>query len=148
MSLIYWDSMLFLYWLEDNPEYAPRIAELHGQMRRRQDRLCTSVFAVGEILTGFYKQGAIEEALRIRDLMQPPLVEVIPFTIRTAARFAEIRAKHRVTPADAIHLASAADAGVNLFLTNDLQLSKIVVDGIDFIAGIDGNVFGSASKTE
>jgi hypothetical protein len=58
-----------------------------------------------------------------------------------AAGRARIRANNRVSPADAIHLASAAQSGVNLFLTNDRVLPKLVISGIDFIAGLDVNLF-------
>jgi predicted nucleic acid-binding protein len=133
--------MLFLYWMEEHPDYAMRVGELHEQMARRRDRLCTSVFTVGEILTGFHKRGAVEAATKVLDAMRPPLVELIPFTIQTADRFAQIRARHRVSPADAIHLASAAQMGANLFLTNDRRLSKLVIEGIDFVAGLDTNLF-------
>ncbi len=133
--------MLFMYWLEDHPTRAPRIEELYGQIQRRSDTLCTSIFSVGEILTGLYKQGAEVAATRTREMLRPPLVELIPFTAETTEHFARIRAVNRVSPADAIHLASAAQSGVNLFLTNDRRLSKLAVRGIDFIAGLDVNLF-------
>jgi predicted nucleic acid-binding protein len=141
MSRIYWDSMLFMYWLEDHPTHAARVEELHEQIRRRSDTLCTSIFSVGEILTGLYKQGAEVAAVTTREMLRPPLVELIPFTAETTEHFSRIRAANRVSPADAIHLASAAQSCVNLFLTNDRRLSKLVVRGIDFIAGLDVNLF-------
>jgi hypothetical protein len=45
-----------------------------------------------------------------------------------------------VSPPDAIHLASAAHASVDLFLTNDRRLQGLVIPGIDFIAGMDVNL--------
>ncbi|HEY7838794.1 MAG TPA: hypothetical protein VIC54_09360 [Terriglobales bacterium] len=42
---------------------------------------------------------------------------------------------------DALHLAIAATAGVNLFLTNDRRLHRLKVPGIDFIAGLDTNLY-------
>ena len=54
---------------------------------------------------------------------------------------ARIRAENRVSPPDAIHLASAAQAGVELFLTNDHRVRGLVIPGIDFIAGMDVNLF-------
>jgi predicted nucleic acid-binding protein len=141
VSRIYWDSTLFMYWLEDHPTHAARMEELHEQIERRGDTLCTSIFSLGEILTGLYKHGAEGAAARTREILRPPLVELIPFTAETAERFARIRAANRVSPADAIHLASAAQSGVNLFITNDRRLSKLAVRGIDFIAGLDVNLF-------
>ena len=95
---------------------------------------------VGEVLTGPYKRGASDLALRVREVIRPPAVELLPFTVETAERYARIRGDNRVSPPDAIHLASAAHAGVNLFLTNDHRLQGLVIPGIDFIAGMDVNL--------
>jgi predicted nucleic acid-binding protein len=140
MSRIYWDTMLFVYWLEDHAEHAPRVQEIFARMDLRQDILCTSVFTVGEVLVGPYRQGALEVAKSIREFLSPPRVELLPFTAESADLYARIRAEHRVSPADAIHLACAARAGVDLFLTNDRGLHGRVISGIQFVAGLDVNV--------
>jgi predicted nucleic acid-binding protein len=140
VSRIYWDTMLFIYWIEEHPEYSLRVGELHKTMMGRGDSLCTSVFTAGEILTGMYKRGAVEQATEIRNFFRAPNVEMLPFTLETADYYGRIRAQHRVSPADALHLATAAQAGVNLFLTHDHRLKKLNILGIDFIAGMDVNV--------
>jgi predicted nucleic acid-binding protein len=55
--------------------------------------------------------------------------------------YASIRATHTVSPADAIHLAAAAQAKVDLFLTNDRKLVGKVIPGVQFVAGLDVNLF-------
>ena len=72
--------------------------------------------------------------------MRPPHVELLPFDAVAAESYAEIRARHRTKPADSIHLACAAAAGVDLFLTNDIELARLDVPGIGFIAGLDAPV--------
>jgi len=141
VSRIYWDSMLFIYWLEDHPEYSARVQEIYKRMQERGDTLCTSTFAVGEVLTGPHQKGAADAIAEIRDFFRPPQVEVLPFGMEAAHHFAQIRAKHRVAPADSIQLASAAQAGVDLFLTHDNHLRGLAISGIDFIAGMDVNLF-------
>ena len=141
MSRIYWDSMLFVYFIEDHPQYKLRVKSILATMHRRQDTLGTSVFAVGEVLTGPYKRGASAIIAQVKEAFRSPEVELIAFTAETSERYARIRAENRVSPADAIHLASAAQARVNLFLTNDRTLPKLVIPGIDFIAGLDVNLF-------
>ena len=64
-------------------------------------------------------------------------VELIAFEAEAARRYAEIRSRERVRPADAIQLACAAAAGTDLFVTNDSRLSGLVVSGITFITGIE-----------
>lgn len=141
MSLIYWDTMLFVYTFQPDPAHGARVKEILRKMQERGDSLCTSVFTIGELLTGCYKHGDPALAARIREGLQPPIVEVVPFTPDVADHYAQIRAQNRVTPADAIHLATAAVAGVNLFLTNDKKLAKLTIPGIDFVAGLDVNLF-------
>ncbi len=141
MSRIYWDTMLFVYWFEEHPQFGPRAGEIWSAMEARGDQICSSVFTVGEALTGPYKQGSMEVVNAMRAVFLSPPVELIPFTPETAERYARIRAAHRITPADAIHLAAAAEAGVDLFLTNDDRLKGLVIPGINFIAGMDVNLF-------
>ena len=114
---------------------------IHDRMEERGDRLCTSVFTVGEVLTGLYRKKAPAIASQVREAFRSPQIELISFTAETADSFARIRASHRVSPADAIHLASAANAGVDLFLTNDHRLQPLAIPGIHFIAGIDVSLF-------
>ena len=68
--------------------------------------------------------------------------EVIPFTLETADAYARIRGSTNILLAspDAIHLACAATAGTDLFLTNDHKLVGKIVPGIQFIAGLESNI--------
>ena len=91
MSRIYWDTMLFVYWLEDHPLYAKRVRHILAKMEQRQDQLCTSSFTVGEILVGPYKLGSSETARQIREVFRKPLVEVIAYTLETADFYGRIR---------------------------------------------------------
>jgi predicted nucleic acid-binding protein len=140
MSRIYWDTMLFIYWLEDHPRYGGRVRQIFDSMRDRQDQLCTSSFAVGETLVGFHKRGAIEIASRVGCFFQQDTVQVIPYTLEMADLYAGIRARKGISSADAIHLACAASVGTDLFLTNDKNLVGKVIPGIQFIAGLDSNI--------
>lgn len=140
MSRIYWDTMLFIYWLENNPRYASRVQEIRNSMKRRQDQLCTSAFTVGETLVGFHKRNDSEKAARVRGFFLDGSIEIVPYTLDLANSYAEIRARLKVSSADAIHLACAAKAGTDLFLTNDNDLVGQIVPGIQFIAGLDSNI--------
>ena len=141
MSLVYWDAMLFIYLIEKNPEYAPRVKEILAELNARDDTLCTSIFTIGEVLTGAYAKGAVELATEIKQLMKSPDILILPFTAEIADHYARIRARYRVRPADAIHLATAADAKVDLFVTNDRALHKLVVPGIQFVVRMDAGFF-------
>jgi len=140
MSRVYWDSMLFIYWLEDHPQYAKQVDAIHSRMKQRQDRLITGAFTFGEVLAGTYRKGRTELADQFRTLLRGVVAEIVPFTVETAEHYARIRGALGTTPADAIHLASAAQAGTDLFLTNDKSLVGKIVPGIQFIAMLDTQI--------
>jgi uncharacterized protein len=141
MSRVYWDTMLFIYWLEDHPEYARRVDAIRSRMEERQDQLITGAFTFGEVLAGVYRKGNPQLADDSRRLLRSVVAEVVPFTLETADRYARIRGTTAVAPADAIHLASAAQAGTDLFLTNDKRLVGKIVPGIQFIDSLDTRLF-------
>lgn len=141
MSRIYWDTMLFVYWLEEHPRYSQRIAHLLERMTERQDTLLTSVFTLAELLVGPYLKNDERLARKIRETLRPPAVELIPFTSDAAENYARIRSTLAVSPADAIHLACAAQARVDLLVTNDRSLLGKAIPGIQFIVGLDARVF-------
>ncbi|MGA3373284.1 MAG: PIN domain-containing protein [Terracidiphilus sp.] len=141
MTRVYWDSMLFIYLLEANPVFGPRVQRLHQGMLRRGDILCTSIFTVGEVLTGPRKLKDTAGISGIRTFFGSKDVEILSFTIEAADRYSMIRADSRVSQADGIHLATAAAAGVDLFITNDGKLRKLKIPGIRFFADLDGKVY-------
>jgi predicted nucleic acid-binding protein len=141
MSRIYWDTMLFVYLIEGNPEFSDRVQAIHQKIVERNDTISTSVFTVGEVLAGPCKRGDTALVASIQKAFRNPRYEIQPFNLEMAERYAQIRGSYRVGAADAIHLATAAQSRVNLFLTNDRRLSNLVIPGIDFVAGLDVNLF-------
>ncbi len=141
MSRIYWDSMLFIYWLDDNPLFAKRVASIHTRMSERKDELITSPVTLGEVLAGVYRKGPASRVDEVREALLSLLSEVVPFTTDTADHYARIRSSMKIASPDAIHLACAASAGTDLFLTNDKNLVGKFVPGIQFIASLDTQLF-------
>jgi predicted nucleic acid-binding protein len=141
VSRIYWDTMLFIYWLENNPQFAKRVGAIRSRMKERGDQLITGAFTFGEVLAGPYRIGAVKVADEAKRLLRSVVSELVPFTIDTADHYARIRGTLGLPPADAIHLASAAQAGTDLFLTNDKSLMGKVVPGIQFIASLETQLF-------
>jgi predicted nucleic acid-binding protein len=140
VNRVYWDTMLFIYLLEANPIFGERVERLHEAMLRRGDSLCTSVFTVGEVLTGPRKLNDLAGITGLKSFFASTRVEILPFSMVVADRYSMIRADARVSQADGIHLATAAAAGVDLFVTNDSDLRKLIVSGIRFFADVDGKI--------
>ena len=141
MSRVYWDTMLFIYWLEENPQFGKRVDAIWSRMQVRNDQLITGALALGEVVAGAYKRGASKGRIQeVRAALEDSVSEVIAFTAETADVFGQIKGSLNIPSADAIHLACAASAGTDLFLTNDRNLIGRVIPGIQFIAGLDSHI--------
>lgn len=137
MARVFWDTNLFIYLFEHNPEWSSRVIELRQRMLVRKDELLTSYLTVGESLTKPREAGnAMLEKSYLNFFVNGP-IELVPFGLEAAKLYAEIRSRDRIRPADAIQLACAAAARTDLFVTNDNRLSGVVVAGITFVTGID-----------
>jgi uncharacterized protein len=139
MSLIFWDTMLFVYLLEEHTGLGPKVGEIRQRMLARNDRLCTSALTLGEVLAAPYARNDIKLASAYRTILSKPNVEVLPFTELTAEHFGRIRADRSIASVDAIQLACAAQAGVDLFLTNHRRLLGKTIPGIQFIGDLNFN---------
>jgi uncharacterized protein len=141
VSRIYWDSMLFIYWVEGNPQFGKKVDAIWSRMQERNDQLFTAALTFGEVLASAYRCGANQERVqKLRTELEIAVSKVIPFTSENADLFGRIRGSLSVSSADAIHLACAASAGTDLFLTNDKNFVGKVIPGIQFIAGLDSNI--------
>jgi predicted nucleic acid-binding protein len=133
--------MLFIYLLEAKPGYEEKVKRIYQTMVQREDELCTSVFTIGEVLTGFQKQKDEAGIRGVKKFMLSDEINILPFDLEAADRYSKIRAQTWVSQADGIHLATAAAAGVDLFITNDEELRSLSIPGIKFFADLDGRVW-------
>jgi uncharacterized protein len=62
---------------------------------------------------------------------------VIPFDLRAAKIYASLRLDRSLRAPDAVQLACAASAGVDLFVTNDTHLQGKHINGIHFIVPVE-----------
>jgi predicted nucleic acid-binding protein len=141
LTRIYWDTNLFIYLHEDHPEFGPYVRRAYEALIARNDTLCTSVFTVGEVLTLPLRMKDEAAISAIGDSMLSGEVELLPFTLAMAQRYGQIRAASSLKAADAIHLATAIETRVNLFVTNDRQLQRLQVPEKPWTVGLDGKLF-------
>jgi uncharacterized protein len=140
MSRIFWDSMLCIYLLEDHPVFAPRARQLLERAFKRGDALFTSYLALGEILAGAQKSPDPEKTRTVERTLREMGFAYLPFDQGAVPVFSHLRAAEKIPIADAIHLASAASAGIDLFLTGDKRLMRLDVPGIQFIADFESPI--------
>jgi len=136
MSRIFWDSNLFIYFLEGNDARSTATKALRKSMIERRDQLLTSTLAVGEILVKPTAAGDYARCRLYQDVLARIAV-ILPFDLNAARRYAQIRSTTSIKGPDAVQLACASQAGVDLFVTNDKRLQGKRVDGIQFIVALD-----------
>jgi len=140
MSRIYWDSMLFIYMLDNHPQFSNRVLHLLDRSVQRGDSLFTSYLALGEVLAGVAKSPDPAKSLAVRSTLDQLGFNYLPFDGLAVAPFARLRSTSSVSRADALHVSCAAAAHVDLFLTGDSKLVGLNVPGIQFIVDFQTNV--------
>jgi predicted nucleic acid-binding protein len=106
-------------------------------MEERGDFLFTSALTLGEILVKPISQGSRELEQSYLRLFRGPRISVLPFDFNVAPAYARIRKDRSIRPPDAIQLACAAAAQIDLFITNDDRLSRKRVQEIKFITSLE-----------
>lgn len=136
MSRIFWDTNLFIYLLENNPDFVPYVENLRIRMLTRGDQLLTSTMTLGELLIKPKQAGDAERCRRYEKMILSSS-QVIPLDVAAARHYASIRCDRSIKAPDAIQLSCAASVGVDLFVTNDDRLQGKFVPGIQFIVPLD-----------
>jgi predicted nucleic acid-binding protein len=118
-GLVYLDANSIIYTVEKHPNYGPLLQPLWQAARAKTIEVVSSELALLEALVGPYKTGnttlerAYEQALLGTELRLLPITQVV---LRDAAH---LRAITKLKTPDALHAATARQAGCALFVTND-----------------------------
>jgi uncharacterized protein len=136
MSRVFWDTNLFIYLIEGSGERARRVVNIRERMLSRGDQLFTSALTLGEILVKPAEAGNTSLQQQYEQTIAAGVV-IVPFDQPAARAYAAIRKDRSIRPPDAIQLACAVNAHIDLFITNDERLSPKVVPGIQFITSLD-----------
>lgn len=135
MSRIFWDTNLFIYLFEGHG-LSRRVVALRESMLTRGDQLLTSTLTMGEILVKPIERGDAELSKKYEETLTATSL-MIPFDLKAAKIYASLRGDRSLRAPDAIQLACAAGAGVDLFITNDTRLHAKQIVGIQFIVSLE-----------
>lgn len=132
MSRIFWETNIFIYLFEGAGLVHTRVVELRKAMLDRGDQLVTSALTLGEILVKPIEANNAELAAKYEKAVSTTSL-IVAFDARVAKVYARLRCDRSIRAPDAIQLACAATASVDLFITNDEHLAGKRVEGIQFI---------------
>lgn len=133
------DTSVFVYFLENNKNYAPLAQITLKGIENGKWQGVTSTITLMEITVRPW-QLENESAAREYEavLVHFPNLTIVDVDRDVARTAAQLRAKYKVSPPDALQVAASVSFGANAFLTNDKRLAKLeeVIDVIvmdDFI---------------
>ena len=140
MSRVFWDTNLFIYLFEGTGALAKRVRDVRRAMLERGDQLLTSTLTLGEVLVKPLERGDEELARKYQEAITTNSV-MLPLDLNAARNYAVLRSDRSLRAPDAIQLACAAAARVDLFITNDARLQGRHVEGIQFIVPLEHTPF-------
>jgi predicted nucleic acid-binding protein len=120
------DTNIFIYQLQSNPRYVNLTHPIFQWLEQPGSRAVTSTITMTEILIQPYRDNDQDLIDKFSGLLFVyPNLEWISPNLEIASRAAEIRARHYLLTPDAVHAATAVDAGATAFLTNDPIFRRI-----------------------
>lgn len=134
MGLIYLDSCILIYALEDA---SPRGDAVRSRLARTEHTLAISPLVMMECLVGPIRSADL--ALRDRYQGAFERCDLIALAVPEYERAAELRARHGLRAADALHLAAAQLGGCTQLWTNDARMAAASKGlAVDAVAGDAG----------
>ena len=121
----YLDTNFFIYFLSRQPDYLPIVEPLMRACDEGQFVGVTSHLAMSEVLVQPYRQQSPEEIARVKSLFtRDALVEIVGHDEKTFDLAAQIRARHGLRLIDALHYATALNAGCRFLISNDIDFKR------------------------
>jgi predicted nucleic acid-binding protein len=118
-GLVYLDANSVIYSVEKHQVYWPLLQPIWVAISTTLVEVVSSDLVLMESLVGPFKSGDAALAAAYENLFKQPKTRLLPITHAVLREAAHLRATTRLKTPDAIHAATARQAGCTLFVTND-----------------------------
>ena len=127
IQLLYVETPPIIYYVESHPTYVDRMGFIIDYLEQSQSlRAISSVITLAEVLMHPIKENKQTLVKEYQDiLLNSAEFSLMPVTVSVAQSAARFRAQYNLRTPDALHVATAIDAGCDAFLTNDLGLKRV-----------------------
>jgi predicted nucleic acid-binding protein len=123
---VYLDANSIIYSVEKHPVYWPLLQPVWQAAKGKTVEIISSDLALMETLIGPLKAGDAALVTAYEQLFQQAQTRLLPITQSILREAARLRANTKLKTPDAIHAATASDAGCALFITNDAGFRGVV----------------------
>jgi predicted nucleic acid-binding protein len=124
-GLVYFDANPVIYSVEKHPVYGPLLQPLWQAAQARTIEIVSSDLVLLETLVGPLIAGDTALANAYEQLFQQAQTRLLPITQTILRQAARLRATTKLKTPDALHAATAFDAGCVLFVTNDMAFRLV-----------------------
>ena len=123
---IFLDTAPVIYFVEKNPDFAPKIQEIFTRLDDGKLTAVVSPITLAECLVLPYKRKNRDVVQIFTDLLvNSESVLFYPIDEVAADKAANLRARYNLTLTDSLQLAVAIQAECDAFLTNDIDLARV-----------------------
>ena len=122
---IYLDTSAIIYSVERNEPYLTLLAPVWRQAESGQFVVVCSELAVAETLVRPIREGNGDLETAFRAVFSAPEVRLVSATRQMWEDTARLRAETGLKTPDALHAATALQAGCALFITNDTDFRRV-----------------------
>jgi predicted nucleic acid-binding protein len=125
-----------IYTVEKHPVYGPLLQPLWHAVRAKALDVVTSGLLLMEVLVGPLKNSDIALSQTYEQALLGTDMSLLPITHPILRRAAQLRATTKLKTPDALHAATALNAGCALFITNDAgfrglaELPLVILDDL------------------
>jgi predicted nucleic acid-binding protein len=131
--LIYFDSVILIYLFDHSGSFNGRALARLTTLQAAGDQIAVSDLTRLECRVLPVKLGDATKLVVYDSFFARSDVHLVPMPAAVYDQATLIRATHNFKLADSLHLASAANAGCDRFLTNDTRLSRFADIAIEIL---------------
>lgn len=124
-GLAYLDANAIIYSIERVEPYRSLLAPMWEAARAGRFTLASSELVALETLVKPLRDGNVHLEMLFRSILAAAEMVLIPATLETWEHAARIRAETGLATPDALHAATALQAGCALFVTNDTDFRRV-----------------------
>ena len=122
IKLVCFDTSLFIYFLEKNPQFYDSAREYFSKLEKHSFKAVTTILTLTELLS--FRNPIITEDQLVTEFFGTPNLTVFDVNRKISIEAARIRRIYGFKLADSIQLATALESGAKAFITNDERLKK------------------------
>jgi len=134
--LVYVDAQILIYTVERHPQYLEALLPLWQASRDDRLEIITSELSVLEVITGPMRKGNQILIDAYEEFLTGTEIRLVPIDMQILRNAARLRAETSLRTPDAIHAATAALAGCDTFITNDLAFRLLSSPNVQIIKDV------------